>query len=49
MSSRIRQRLFLHLGLNFTSDREDFLVEMFILAWYFSGDTEEEQKWEKKK
>ena len=24
-------RVFLHLGMKFTSDREDFLVEMYIL------------------
>ena len=31
LSSRIFPRVFLHIGLRFTSDREEFLVEMFIL------------------
>ena len=29
--SRICSILFLHLGMKFTSDREDLLIEMFIL------------------
>ena len=31
VSSRICPRVFLHLGLKFPSDREDFLVEIYIL------------------
>ena len=32
VSSRRRPIVFLHLGLKFTSDREDLLVEKFILS-----------------
>ena len=31
MSSRICKRVFIHIGLKFISDREDFLVEIYIL------------------
>ena len=34
VSSRICPRVFLHLGLKFPSDREDFLVGMCILLRY---------------
>ena len=30
MSSRICKRVFIHIGMKFPSDREDFLVEIYI-------------------
>ena len=47
VSIRIFLIVFLHIGLKFTSDREDFLVYMYISqAWCSLGHTKEEKNWE---
>ena len=39
--------VFTQIGMKFTSDRGDFLVEMYILlSLVFWGHAEEDQKWE---
>ena len=45
VSSKIRLRVFIHLGLKFPSDRETLLVKMVILlSLVLSSHTEEEKK-----